>query len=456
MNACEINFDGLVGPTHNYAGLSHGNVASMTHGGAVSNPREAALQGLAKMKFLADLGLKQAVLPPHERPSLETLRALGFAGSDAEVLRAAAKHAPKLLVACSSASNMWVANAATVAPSADTADGRAHFTPANLVAKFHRSIEPPQTARTLRAIFRDEARFAVHDPVPGGQAMGDEGAANHTRLAPTHGHYGLHFFVYGHRALGAPAVKAAAGRFPSRQALEASEAVARRHGLGEDNTVFAQQAPAAIDAGVFHNDVICVGNENVLLYHEQAFIGTAAVVADLRRYYVKLNPGGELIGLRVPARQVPLHDAVKSYLFNSQLVTLPAGGMALIAPSDCAETPRVRDFLRELIARDGTPVRQVHYFDLKQSMRNGGGPACLRLRVVLNDAELAALPPGVFLHDRSYARLTAWVKKHYRDRLTHADLADPQLLDETRRALDELTRILGLGRIYPFQSEKRS
>ena len=451
MHTCEINFDGLVGPTHNYAGLSLGNVASMTHGGAASNPREAALQGLAKMKFLADLGLQQAVLPPHERPAIGTLRAMGFTGSDADVLRAVAQHAPKLLVACSSASNMWVANAATVAPSADTADGRVHFTPANLVAKFHRSIEPPQTARTLGAIFRDEARFAVHAPVPGGQGMGDEGAANHTRFAPTHGHYGLHFFVHGHSALGA--LPRQPKRFPSRQAREVFAAVARLHELGEDNTVHAQQNPAAIDAGVFHNDVISVGNENVLFYHEQAFVDTPTVLADLRRSYEKLNPGDEFVGIRVPSRRVPMKDAVKSYLFNSQLVTVAPGAMALIAPSDCAETPSVRNFVRELIDRGDTPVTQVHYFDLKQSMRNGGGPACLRLRVVLNDAEMSALPPGVFLTGRSYRKLTAWVKKHYRDKLAQADLADPALLDESRRALDELTRILGLGSIYPFQLE---
>jgi succinylarginine dihydrolase len=451
MKTYEVNFDGLVGPTHNYAGLSHGNVASMTHGGAVSNPREAALQGLAKMKFLADLGLKQAVLPPHERPSIETLRALGFGGSDAQVLAAAAKASPKLLVACSSASNMWVANAATVAPSGDTADGRVHFTPANLVSKFHRSIEPPQTARTLRAIFRDEARFAVHEPVRGGQGFGDEGAANHTRFAPTHGHYGLHFFVYGHSALGAPAVKSRPRRFASRQALEASEAVARLHELGEDNTVFAQQAPEAIDAGVFHNDVISVGNENVLFYHEKAFVGTEAVVTGLRRTYEKLHPGEDFVGIRVPSRRVPLKDAVKSYLFNSQLVTVAPGEMALIAPGDCTEVRSVRDFVRELVERGDTPVRSAHFFDLKQSMRNGGGPACLRLRVVLNDAEIAALPAGVFINARTYPKLVRWVKKHYRERLTHADLADPSLLEDSRRALDELTRLLGLGRIYPFQ-----
>ena len=451
MQAYEVNFDGLVGPTHNYAGLSHGNVASMSHGGAASNPREAALQGLAKMKFLADLGLRQAVLPPHERPSIDTLRATGFGGTDADVLATAAKITPQLLVACSSASNMWVANAATVTPSSDTADGRVHFTPANLISKFHRSIEPPQTARTLRAIFSDPQLFAIHEPVPGAQQLGDEGAANHTRFAPTHGAPGVHFFVYGHSVFNATRARPTSKKFSSRQALEASEAVARAHGLKDAALCFAQQNPDAIDAGVFHNDVISVGNENVLFFHEKAFVRTEAIISRLRRRYETLYPGYEFIGIRVPARKVPLKDAVKSYLFNSQLVTLSPGRLALIAPSDCAETPRVRDFLRELIERGDTPVQEVRYFDLKQSMRNGGGPACLRLRVVLNEAELAALPPGIFVNDRTYAILTTWVKKHYREKLTRTDLADPQLLDETRRALDELTQLLGLGRIYPFQ-----
>lgn len=451
MKTNEVNFDGLVGPTHNYAGLSHGNVASMSHGGAGSNPRAAALQGLAKMKFLADLGLPQAVLPPHERPAVGTLRALGFSGADGQVLTAAAKTAPRLLVACSSASNMWVANAATVAPSSDTADGRVHFTPANLASKFHRSIEPPQTARTLRAIFRDESRFVVHAPVRGGQGLGDEGAANHTRFAPAHGHRGLHFFVYGHSAFGAADNKNRPRKFASRQAREASEAVARLHGLGAENAVFAPQAPGAIDAGVFHNDVISVGNENVFFYHEQAFADTAKVVAALRRQFEKLHSGEEFVAIRVPRRCVPLSDAVRSYLFNSQLVTVAPGEMALIAPGDCGEIRSVREFVQELVGRGDTPVKQVHFLDLRQSMRNGGGPACLRLRVVLTDAERAALPPAVFINDRTYAWLVRWVKRHYRDKLTAADLADPHLLAETRRSLDELTGFLGLGSIYPFQ-----
>ncbi|MDB6170540.1 MAG: astB [Verrucomicrobia bacterium] len=449
MKAFEVNFDGLVGPTHNYAGLSRGNVASMAHRGRASNPRAAALQGLAKMKFLADLGLKQAVLPPHERPSIPALRDFGFGGRDEAVLRAAARSAPELLVACSSASAMWVANAATVAPSSDTVDGRVHFTPANLVSKLHRSIEADQTARTLRSIFHDANRFVVHAPVAGGQGMGDEGAANHSRLCGGHGKPGLHFFVYGHRVFGSE--RTLPGKFPSRQAREASEAVVRLHGLSGGHAVLAQQSPVAIDAGVFHHDVIGVANENVLLFHENAYADGPAVIAELARGYRRVDRGGEFFPIRVPAKQVPLAAAVSAYLFNSQLVTLAPGKMALIAPVQCAQHAKVRGWIEQRLERKDTPIREAHFLDLRQSMRNGGGPACLRLRVVLTEAELAALPAGVRFDDGLHAALVNWVGRHYRDSLKPSELADPKLLAESRAALDELTQILGLGSIYPFQ-----
>jgi succinylarginine dihydrolase len=451
MKTFEVNFDGLVGPTHNYAGLSAGNVASMRHGGRVSRPREAALQGLAKMRSLADLGVPQAVLPPHERPSIPHLRGFGFAGTDAEVLAAAARQAPRLLVACSSASNMWVANAATVTPSRDAADGRVHFTPANLVSKLHRSLEPEQTARTLRAIFRDPRRFTVHEPVGGGALFGDEGAANHTRLAPAAGEAGLHVFVSGHRALPSGAREPGPRRFASRQARECGEAIARTHGLADRAVLHLRQHPVAINAGVFHNDVIAVGHENLLLAHEQAFASPRAALAAIRRGFRALHPGAELHLVTVPRRRVPLPDAVKSYLFNSQIVTLAPGRMALVAPQECRENARVRDFVGELVAGAATPLREVHHLDLRQSMRNGGGPACLRLRVVLTADEWDAIAPGVRFDAALHARLEAWVRRHYRERLTQRDLSDPQLLEECRRALDELTGILGLGSIYPFQ-----
>lgn len=452
MPALEVNFDGLVGPTHNFAGLSQGNVASMKHGGRVSHPRAAALQGLAKMKALADLGLPQAVLPPHERPDIVALRAHGFAGTDAAVLAAAAKACPPLLACCSSASAMWTANAATVSPSADTADGRVHFTPANLAANLHRSLEPPQTRRTLGAIFREERRFAVHEPIPGGGGMGDEGAANHTRFAAAPGEAGLHFFVHGHRALARGGMDRRPRRFASRQAGEVALAIARSHGLASERLECAQQNPAAIDAGVFHNDVIAVGHENVLLCHERAYAGgTRRTVDLLARKFRRLCPGSEFIPIIVPSRRVPLAAAVRTYLFNSQIVTLAPGRLALIAPADVRSDPRVRGFVEELVGRARTPIREVRYFDLRQSMSNGGGPACLRLRVVLTDEERRVLPPGIWINDTTYPRLVAWVRKHYREALPPRDLADPRLLEESRRALDELTQLLGLGSIYPFQ-----
>ena len=442
-HAVEANFDGLVGPTHNYAGLSWGNVASKSNVNAVSNPKEAALQGLAKMKKLADRGYVQAVLPPHERPHIPTLRALGFAGSDRQVLEQAAQADPAILAAVSSASAMWTANAATVSPSADTADHRVHFTPANLSAKFHRSIEHRVTGRALKAIFTDESYFAHHPALPSVSHFGDEGAANHTRLCAGYGDPGVELFVYGQAAFNESAP--APVKYPARQTLEASRAIARLHGLDDRHAVFAQQNPAAIDAGVFHNDVIAVGNGSCLFYHELAFLDEGGVLSDIRARLA----GTELQPVRVSAAEVPIEDAVASYLFNSQLLNTP-DGMLLAVPGECREVASVSRYLDSLLQQNG-PITAVEVFDVKQSMRNGGGPACLRLRVVLSDEERRAINQGVVLTDALYERLTAWVNAHYRDKLSQQDLADPMLLDEVRKALDELTGILGLGSIYDFQ-----
>jgi succinylarginine dihydrolase len=443
MRAHEVNFDGLVGPTHNYAGLSFGNLASTGNKSSVSNPREAALQGLAKMKALADLGLKQAVLPPHERPDIALLRARGFDGTDAAVLAAARGRDPALLATASSASAMWAANACTIAPSADTDDHRVHITPANLAANLHRSIEAATTTRILRAIFADEKHFTVHDPVDGGPERGDEGAANHTRFCPSHGARGFHFFVHGDGGTGTR-------RFPARQTRAASKAVAKQHRLDPRGVFFARQSTEAIDAGAFHNDVVAVGNRELHLFHERAFDKGRETVARLGQTYADFT-GRELKFLEVQAEVVSLEDAIRSYLFNSQLISLPDDSTVLVVPGECGETPSVAAWLDALVKWRASPVARVLTFDLRQSMRNGGGPACLRQRIVLTDDEIAAAAPGVFLGDALHARLVAWVREHYRESLAPDDLADPSLLEESRRALDELTRILGLGVIYPFQ-----
>lgn len=444
----EINVDGLVGPTHHYAGLSLGNIASVANRASVANPREAALQGLAKMRFLHRLGVPQAVMPPLERPSIRMLRHLGFTGSDANVLARAARESPGLLSACASASSMWTANAATVSPSADTADGRVHITPANLSSKIHRAIEAPETAAILRHIFAAPDHFVHHPPLAGGDALGDEGAANHTRLHAGGNGPGIHIFNWGRRAIGnTPALPR---RFPARQSLEASEAIARSQQLDPATVHFIQQSPHAIDAGVFHNDVIAVGHENLLLVHEHAWVDTHSALERLRADMLR-HTGRELAVVHVRESDVAMVDAVSSYLFNSQIVTLPDGSMALIVPAECREMASTSRLLDQLVADPAIPVREVHALDLRQSMRNGGGPACLRLRVSLTPTEQASLPPGLWLDDDRHATLSAWVRRHYRDALTLDDLHDPALLEESRRALDDLTSILGLGPIYPFQ-----
>ncbi len=438
----DFNFDGIPGPTHNYAGLAPGNIASGHNAGLVANPRDAALQGLAKMRALSARGFPQAVLPPHERPFLPALRALGFAGTDATVLGRAAREAPGLLAACSSAAAMWVANAATVSPSADTADGRVHFTPANLVSHFHRSLEAPTTTAILRSIFADANHFVVHDALPPAPQFGDEGAANHTRFVTAAGGPGVEFFVYGKRGFGG---SIAPKRFPARQTLESFSAIARRHGLDPARTVFAQQNPAAIDAGVFHNDVISVGQGSVLFCHERAYIDQHAVLADIA---AALGPPFTPIIVR--ENDVSLADAVATYLFNSQIIARADGRMLLVAPGECRENGRVASYLDALTASGG-PIAEVLTFDLKQSMKNGGGPACLRLRVCLTDAEQAAVRANVFLDEKLAQGLERWIREHYRDKLAPGDLADPLLLDESRRALDRLSQLLQIGSVYPFQ-----
>ena len=438
----EMNFDGLVGPSHNYAGLSHGNIASSKHKGKAANPRAAALQGLAKMRRLIDLGLPQAVLPPQERPYVPGLRALGFTGKDGEVLESAFAHSPALVANYSSASSMWTANAATVTPGADSADGRVHFTPANLTAMPHRALEDAQTQRTLSMIFADQDHFAVHMPLAHTPLLGDEGAANHNRLCGSHGEAGVEIFIYGRDALG-PKTDL---KFPGRQTLQASESVARLHGLRDANAVFYPQSAKAINAGAFHNDVVCVSNETVLFFHENAFDNAAALQAEITAKATGFTPHF----IMAPAKDVPLGDVISSYLFNSQLVTLPGGDMALILPTQAEETPSTKAFVDSVLAGD-TPISQAHYLDLRQSMANGGGPACLRLRVVLDAAQRKAVHPGVVMDPAKIDALEDWVKTHYRDRLTIEDLGDAAFLTETRTALDALTQLLELPALYDFQ-----
>jgi len=437
----EMNFDGLVGPTHNYAGLSRGNIASATHKGRVSNPRAAALQGLAKMERLLELGLPQGVIPPHDGPRIGFLRQLGFTGTDAEVLQMAGRANPALLANVSSASSMWTANAATVSPGADTKDGRVHFTPANLISMPHRAMEHGLTTRILSRIFGNEKYFAVHDALPMNLMLGDEGAANHNRLCKRHAEPGLEVFVYGRAALNAAADDP---KFPARQTLESCHALASRHGLSRGH--FLRQNPAAIDAGAFHNDVVCVVNEDTMLYHALAFETPDAMEA-------VLTTACEPLGFapRFARADMPIEDAIASYVFNSQLVTLPQGGMAMILPIETQEMPSAKAYVDSLI--DDGVIQDAHYLDLRQSMSNGGGPACLRLRVAMSEEAMGAVHPGVVMTKAKIETLRGVVEAHYRDHLTLDDMGDPAFLSEVRTALDALTDALDLPDLYDFQKD---
>ncbi len=331
---------------------------------------------------------------------------------------------------------MWTANAATVAPSSDTPNSRVHIVPANLASMFHRSLEAAVTTSVLRGIFADENRFVVHDPLPSGEHLADEGAANHIRLATTKGP--LHVLGWGRSAFDTELNRA---RLPARQTREASSAVARLLGV---TTRLVQQDPAGIDAGAFHTDVLACGAGNFLMLHERAFVDCEQVVSELREVL-----GPELVVCLARESEVPLDEAVRSYAFNSELVEKVDGRFVLLAPRE-AETSTARSFL-DRVAADATPVESVSFVDVNSSMKNGGGPACLRLAIVLTESERAAIGARVILDDELDRELVAWVERHYRDRSTLDDLRDPKLLDEGRRALDELTSLLRLGPIYDFQ-----
>ena len=409
----EINFDGIIGPSHNYAGLSLGNLAATGSAGKQSHPRAAALQGIAKMRANIALGLPQGILLPHRRPDAGWLAALGTTPAAAD---------PALLANAMSASPMWAANAATVSPAPDTKDGRTNLTVANLVTMPHRSHEWPETLAQLRLAFADHRYFSVHPPLPA--PFGDEGAANHMRLCPAHDAPGVEIFVYG----------VSGGPFPARQHVEASRAVARLHGLDPERTLFVAQSEEAIAAGAFHNDVVAVANGRTLFAHELAFADKDRFYADLHR----LLPEVEIV--EVSAARVSLADAIRSYLFNAQLATLTSGEQTLILPTEADETPSVRTWLQDTLANNG-PIRRIELVNVRESMANGGGPACLRLRVV---ADPATVDPRFMVDNTKLDGIAAVIEQHWPESIDINDLADPELWARIGTARAALLGFLGI------------
>jgi succinylarginine dihydrolase len=411
----EINFDGIIGPSHNYAGLSLGNLAATKNAGATAFPRAAGLQGVAKMRHNLAMGLAQGFFVPLPRPDARWLDML--AADDATD--------GALVAGAWSASAMWAANAATVSPAPDTADGRCHFTAANLVTMPHRSHEWPDTLAQMQLAFADDAHFAVHDPVP--PCFGDEGAANHMRLCEAHDAPGVEVFVYGRSG----------GRFPARQHEQASRAVARRHRLDPARCVFIEQNPEAIAAGAFHNDVVAVANQHVLFTHQLAFADQQSACSAIRERF----PALEVV--EVPASAVSLADAVTSYLFNAQLLTPPSGEMTLVVPEECRDSAPVWNWLQTMLEGNG-PIRHVKVVDVRQSMANGGGPACLRLRVV---ADPATVDPRFLLDDAKAALIEAVIGEYWPESIHPAQIGDEQLAAQVISARAKLLAALDLSEL---------
>ena len=409
----EINFDGIVGPSHNYAGLSLGNLASTRNAGQVSQPRAAALQGIAKMRANLALGLDQGLFVPQPRPARGWLAELGTTIDEAD---------PILAANALSASAMWAANAATVSPAPDTGDGRCHLTVANLRTMPHRSHEWPATLAQLRLAFADGAHFAVHAPIP--PAFGDEGAANHMRLASAHD-------VPGWRS---SSTGSAAG--PSRRVSISKPRARLRGSTGSIPSApcSSQQSDEAIAAGAFHNDVVAVANGPVLFAHELAFANRDQLIDQCAG---KL-PGFEFV--EVADAEVPLADAIKSYLFNAQLVTPPDGAMTLVVPSEAQETPSVWAWLQRHLASNGA-IRRVEVVDVRQSMANGGGPACLRLRVV---ADPAAVDPRFLVDEAKLDRIASVIERTWPAEIDAREIGEPKLWAEIEAARAALLATLEL------------
>ena len=445
-NYIEINVDSLSGPSHFFAGLAYGNLAAMQHEGNLSSPKKAALQGLEKMKVIHELGGFQLILPPAERPDLEMLRQLGFTGRDEDCLKNAFSYAKKVFFACSSSSTMWMANAATVTPAVDSLTHKTQLSIANLSVHFHRSIESAFMINCMRAIF-SRTNSTFFEPLP--SALSDEGAANHHRFCLDHNQPGLHLFVYGKSCFNNS--KSTIERFPMRQAKEASQAIARRHGLKEHQLILAEQHPESVQKGAFHADVIMMGYRYFFICHEKSFMNQKRVLEELK-YKIYKTAAFIPIIIECKEKDLSLEEAVASYFFNSQIIENNENQWTLVCPKQCKEYLNVQKMIQRVL-HDNNPIHRVIYVDVSQSMFNGGGPACLRLRVPMENKEWFSIPESFKFTTKRYHDLRQCIQHCYPDKLSENDLKSASFLTQSRHALNEISQILGAHGIYSFQKK---
>lgn len=436
----EVNLDSLIGLGHHFGGLSPGNLASTTHKNELSNPQAAALQGLEKAWLLQTITSRQLLLPPLLRPHESLLQTAGFIGSYESAMARALEVEPDLVSAIWSSSFVWTANLGIFTPSCDSASGKSHLTLANLCTNLHRSLESGERFESLQKWL--SGAINVHAPLPSSLSLADEGAANHTRFfSLTNPECGLHHFVYGLSPEGTPHSQKTS-IYPARQSLRAAQWIARRHELIENHVMYTQQNPNVIDQGVFHNDVICTGHGSFLLCHEQAFVHGMNEVDLLRRRFQELT-GDALCVELVSSQQLSVELAVKTYLFNSQLVLTPQGPV-IIAALECERHPQTYTLLQDLKQR--WSLAGLYFVDLTQSMHNGGGPACLRLRLPMKPSQYQKLS-AFHLTPKRYQQLKTLIEKDYPTQLTKSMLIDKSYRDHAVAVQEKILQIFGLWKL---------
>ncbi len=413
MKHKQIFVDGIIGPTYHYGGMAVGNVLSQAHKHQESYPKKAALEGLEKMNQVRQLGCLQYVLPPLCKDVDRLLSLWGYEQGDmTSRLKALGYAHPYYLSALFSGASAWVANSCHITPSCDALDGICHITPANLVSCFHRHLDVDGYRDFLHQLFLNDELFQIYDPLP--VVYTDEGMANTIRLSGGN-ELGLYLHVYG-KTLSQRFTRT----FPARQTKEAFDRICYTH--KRQDSMDIQQSPFAIDAGVFHNDVIAFGSHNLLVLHEHAFDNQVDVLNSITdRYQSKY--GEPLHVYEVSNEVLSLDEAVHTYFFNSQLILVEKNTFHLLIPSRAMSHSGVKKSLKRLSKLKGLSIT-VHEVSCEESIKNGGGPACLRFFSVLNKAEHKAINSKFLLTDEMYEQWFQFIQTHYPDTLSFDDLKD--------------------------------
>ncbi len=443
----EVNIDSLPGPTHHFGGLGVGNLASLEHRGKASSPRAAALQSLDKAQRVSDTGTPQFLWLPPVRPNLNLLRMVGFEGSESEVVARAGEESPELLSAAFSGAFLWTANAGTITSAMDSSDQRYHFTPANLISSLHRFTETAERGVAMQNMFSSQSSqrassqirssLVSHSALPCIVPLRDEGAANHMRLSDATGNNAINVFVYGAEAF-------ERSKFLPRQTLQCCQAIARQHRLAPENTFFVAQKPEAIAAGAFHNDVVATSHYGFLLFHEDAFEDVGESLTPIVDRYQALTKR-RLTLREVKSSELPLEDAVSSYLFNSQIVGT-ADNMTIFCPQQCKTVQAASAVVDSLLHDGDNPIRRAEFVELDQSMAGGGGPACVRLRVpITRELEQAGWGDNYRLTPQRSEALRLAIEAHYPMRLTLSELGSGDFIAEAHRAREAVYAAMGLS-----------